>query len=66
MQFTIQHYGSALRHGNKYIYHCMPRVLSLWLDYSNKQLGAVSKSSEQVLNISKLNTVGSVLVPNLC
>ena len=36
MQFVLRHYGSALRYGNKYIYQCMPRLLSLWLDFGAK------------------------------
>ena len=32
----LRHYGSALRYGNKYIYQCMPRLLSLWLDFGAK------------------------------
>ncbi|XP_065918364.1 serine/threonine-protein kinase ATR-like isoform X5 [Dysidea avara] len=36
LQFVLRHYGSALRYGNKYIYQCMPRLLSLWLDFGAK------------------------------
>lgn len=36
LQFVLKHYGSALRYGNKYIYQCMPRLLSLWLDFGAK------------------------------
>ena len=33
LQFIVRHYGHALEFGNKYIYHCMPRMLSLWMDF---------------------------------
>lgn len=33
LQFIIRHYGHALEYGSKYIYQCMPRMLSLWLDF---------------------------------
>lgn len=33
LNFTIKHYGDALTCGNRFIYHCLPRALSLWLDY---------------------------------
>lgn len=36
LQFVLRHYGNALRYGNKYIYQCMPRLLSLWLDFGAK------------------------------
>jgi len=36
LQYVLKHYGSALRYGNKYIYQCMPRLLSLWLDFGAK------------------------------
>jgi len=36
LQYVLRHYGSALRYGNKYIYQCMPRLLSLWLDFGAK------------------------------
>ena len=35
LQFILRHYGHALQHGNKYIYQCMPRMLSLWLDFGS-------------------------------
>ncbi|VEL14941.1 unnamed protein product [Protopolystoma xenopodis] len=31
---TLKHYGLALSLGSQFIYHSMPRLLSLWLDYS--------------------------------
>ena len=35
LQFIIRHYGHALEYGSKYIYQCMPRMLSLWLDFGS-------------------------------
>ena len=35
LNYTIKHYGDALSYGNRFIYHCLPRALSLWLDYGN-------------------------------
>ena len=35
LQFIIRHYGKALEFGNKYIYQCMPRMLTLWLDFGS-------------------------------
>ena len=35
LQFIIRHYGHALECGSKYIYQCMPRLLSLWLDFGS-------------------------------
>ena len=42
LQFIIRHYGRALLYGNKYIYQCMPRMLTLWLDFGS----VVSDSGE--------------------
>lgn len=33
LQFIIRHYGHALEYGCKYLYQCMPRLLTLWLDF---------------------------------
>lgn len=35
LQFIIRHYGHALEYGSKYIYQCMPRMLTLWLDFGS-------------------------------
>ena len=36
LQFIIRHYGHALEYGCKYLYQCMPRLLTLWLDFGSK------------------------------
>ena len=36
LQFIIRHYGHALEYGCKYLYQCMPRLLTLWLDFGGK------------------------------
>lgn len=30
--YTVRHYARAIRLGSKYIYHTVPRLLTLWLD----------------------------------
>ena len=36
LPFIIRHYGHTLEYGCKYLYQCMPRLLTLWLDFGCK------------------------------
>ena len=49
LRFVLLHYGNALRYGNKYIYQCMPRLLSLWLDFGAK----VTEEEGTIFNYSR-------------
>ncbi|KZS97819.1 hypothetical protein SISNIDRAFT_472705 [Sistotremastrum niveocremeum HHB9708] len=45
---TIHSYSAALRHGNKYVYQTVPRLLTLWLDMgeSDDVLNSLQEGSE--------------------
>lgn len=34
--YTVRHYAKAIKLGSKYIYHTVPRLLTLWLDNGEK------------------------------
>ena len=36
LHLVIKNYGKSLEYGNKHIYECMPRMLTLWLDFGSK------------------------------
>ena len=61
LQFTIQHYGNALQYGNRFIYHCMPRALSLWLDYGSG-LHDPSKLSLNSLPIVLIRSIADLVL----
>jgi serine/threonine-protein kinase ATR len=33
---TVENYARALRHGTKYIYRTMPRMLTIWMDCAER------------------------------
>ncbi len=33
--FIVRHYGNTLQYGSKYLYQCMPRMLTVWLDFGS-------------------------------
>jgi serine/threonine-protein kinase ATR len=59
LQFIIRHYGHALEYGCKYLYQCMPRLLTLWLDFGSKVTESGRKGQERsgVKTVQQLNDV---------
>jgi serine/threonine-protein kinase ATR len=41
---VIKNYGATLKHGSKYIFRALPRLLTVWFDHGTKALEAASKS----------------------
>ncbi len=35
LPYVLTNYGGALAHGHRYIFHSMPRLLTLWLDFGS-------------------------------
>ena len=33
---VISNYGTALKHGHKYLFRCLPRMLTLWFEFSER------------------------------
>lgn len=51
--YTVRSFAKAIRHGSKYVYQTIPRLLTLWLDMGEDRKLAVSEV------FTKLNTVVS-------
>jgi serine/threonine-protein kinase ATR len=60
LQYIVKGYGDSLMYGNKFIYHCMPRALSLWLEYG---VGRESVNTQSQLN--KITTLMNTFVDRL-
>ena len=70
LHHTVQYYGAALRHGNKFIYNCMPHAVSLWLEYGRcyeqpPKSGSKEQQSFKV-QFSRVNKVGCPHTVCLC
>eukprot|EP00731_Ephydatia_muelleri_P024256 Em0016g527a len=70
LQFIVRHYGHALEFGNKYIYHCMPRMLSLWMDFGanipegNKRNADVASLRQTITSLNELMTTLTTKLPS--
>jgi serine/threonine-protein kinase ATR len=70
LQFIIRHYGHALEYGCKYLYQCMPRLLTLWLDFGCKVPDSVStgkKCQEKsgLKTVQQLNEIIQTMMEHL-
>ncbi|XP_064394848.1 serine/threonine-protein kinase ATR-like [Halichondria panicea] len=45
--FIVRHYGNTLQYGSKFLYQCMPRLLTLWLDFGSNVPDQGKKSQER-------------------
>jgi serine/threonine-protein kinase ATR len=59
LPFIIRHYGHTLEYGCKYLYQCMPRLLTLWLDFGCKVPDSGKKSQERsgAKTVQQLNDI---------
>ena len=42
---SIQHYGMALQLGQKHVYQALPRLLALWLEFTDEDVAGDKESS---------------------
>ena len=71
LPFVIRHYGDTLRHGNKFIYQSIPRLLTLWLDFGASLPdagGSRSRPGDRAVltkTLEQLNTIMAELLDQL-
>lgn len=68
LQFIIRHYGHALEYGSTFIYQCMPRMLTLWLDFGHGVPSSGKRSQERAglkNTVSQLNDLMKSLMDRL-
>ncbi len=53
---TVRSYARALRHGSKYVYQTVPRLLTLWLDLGDDELLRKTESFKTISETVRIAT----------